>query len=441
MEVETLISAPKDSEVLPPRDSRRASIGVDAEESKFVSLREEDANVNNAVDLLNGLKKTNVKENNSLYKEPLRKTDINNGPLLRELEVREMDSNFQKVITPTGGSNVFTDINEFEANSNYGFSGKDDYSFEHVFGPPASPRPEVSDDLIFEYNVLKRKLIAETTKSRELCDKLHFIAMKDKLKAEKLQSTCLALRAKTKLLQQKEEELKEMAAQKKQLLRKVSTMEERQMQLEFDKYKLQNPVSRTPVAVEDEEAAHVRGVEKAKMLLAHQLFRQQSERRIEEHKKENNGLRRDLRRKLQLLENMCMSYEDEMCADTLQSLVKTLQIGRYQSEREARSYIARDLRFNERVSMKAPDDEHVKALIQRSDYSSLFSQCKNEFGSSVRDMKELLDRSLQSLWLLFNEKTSRFSTGSSTINQKPFRRTFEDFYKTIEQALLRSKVC
>eukprot|EP01063_Lacrimia_lanifica_P013507 TRINITY_DN20154_c0_g1_i1.p1 TRINITY_DN20154_c0_g1~~TRINITY_DN20154_c0_g1_i1.p1 ORF type:complete len:935 (+),score=288.65 TRINITY_DN20154_c0_g1_i1:268-2805(+) len=319
-------------------------------------------------------------------------------------------------------------------------------SVESLIGPPASPAivgdlhtDACNDDLIFEYEVLKKKLIEETALSKQVQDKVHFLMLKVKAKDEQISNLRESLRRKTKMLHEKQEEEAAASTARDQLQRRVNSLEAAAMQLEYEKFQLQKPLDPTQRrTTETDEQVQQRGAEKAKLLVAHKLLQKTSDKEIDRLKALNRQQRTDFRRRLQRLEQNCMEFEDEYNAGSLHTLMNTVKYGRYQQQRDARAAIARELRFGERVSFSAPDDAHVKALLDRSNYSELLAACKSELGDPTKELKELLDRTLQSLWMLFNEKQRSPQLNQHNL-QRPARRIYEDFYKAIEQTLYRSK--
>eukprot|EP01062_Namystynia_karyoxenos_P066712 TRINITY_DN60644_c0_g1_i1.p1 TRINITY_DN60644_c0_g1~~TRINITY_DN60644_c0_g1_i1.p1 ORF type:complete len:924 (+),score=291.44 TRINITY_DN60644_c0_g1_i1:108-2879(+) len=290
-----------------------------------------------------------------------------------------------------------------------------------------------SDDLLYENTVLKEKLVAERAKVRRAQDKLYFLLLKSKGKDEQMLALKATLRAKTRDIEERDAQLASMQAHQTQMQRRIDNMQAHITQLEFDKFKLMNPTGKR---TEDElEETHRRGVQKAKMLLAHQLFKQQADKRIEELSSGIRVQRKQMRRKMQCLEQMCMEYEDDHAADTMHALMRTLRFGQAQTIEEQRRQLTRELRFERTVNLSAPDDEHIRVLLSKTHYAGLMPQCKIELGSTVRELKEMMDRTLQQLWMLFNER----GAAKPGLQAKPPHRVYDEFYKAVDQALLRSK--
>eukprot|EP01065_Artemidia_motanka_P027335 TRINITY_DN3253_c3_g1_i1.p1 TRINITY_DN3253_c3_g1~~TRINITY_DN3253_c3_g1_i1.p1 ORF type:complete len:955 (+),score=377.33 TRINITY_DN3253_c3_g1_i1:247-2865(+) len=302
-------------------------------------------------------------------------------------------------------------------------------------GQAASKDPDVSsDDLYFENAMLKERLVEERAKVRRAQDKLYFLLLKVKGKDEHLASLKNGLRQKTREIEDRDAQLAALTAQKSQMQRRLENMQAHVHQLEFDKFKLMNP----PVKLTDKELelSHRQGVQKAKMLLAHQLFKQQADKRIAELTAKCKVRVRGMRRKLQCLEQSCMEFEDEYSADTLHSLMRTLRFGQAQHIDEQRRQLQRELKFDRRVTLTAPDDDHVKLLLEKTHYAALMPQCKGELSATVRELKESIDKALQTLWLLFNERST---TSSRLGGGKPPHRVYDEFFQTVEQTLMRTK--
>ncbi|KAJ9468923.1 hypothetical protein DIPPA_04522 [Diplonema papillatum] len=307
---------------------------------------------------------------------------------------------------------------------------------------PPDAAPELSDeqsDAVFECKMLRKKLMDETASAKQAKDKVYFLMLKLKAKDEQIASLKESLRVRGKALSEKDSHIAQVTSERDEKARKAADLEARQMQNDYENYKLAQQASLRQPASESVEELRQRGSDKAKLQVTHQLYKQQTDKKVEQLRAHRTRCSVVYRQKLETLETNCMEYEDEFNTNSLQALMRTLHHGKTQMEREAKIAVSRDLRFNEKLTCKAPDDEHVDVLRSRSDYGEVLSLCKEDFWGTTKQLKELTDRALQNLWLLFNEKSSRLSTGGRHMTSRPFRKIFEEFYKTIDQALMRSK--